>query len=46
MKKCKRKAKYTIYKAKAPAPPQTKPYGWKTPIPPTNQQIEKNKGIW
>jgi hypothetical protein len=22
-----KKAKYTIYKAKAPTPPQTKPYG-------------------
>jgi hypothetical protein len=31
--KCKRKAKYTIYKAKALSPPQIKLYGWQTPIP-------------
>jgi hypothetical protein len=43
MKKCKRKAKYTIYKSKAPTPPQTKPYGWQIPIPPP--QISKSRRI-
>jgi hypothetical protein len=38
-----RKAKYTIYQAKAPTPPQTKPYGWQTPISPS--QISKSRGI-
>jgi hypothetical protein len=41
-KKCKRKAKYTIYKSKALTPPQTKPYGWQTPIP---LQISKSRRI-
>jgi hypothetical protein len=41
-----REKKYTIYKAKAPTPPQAKLYGWQTPIPPTNQQIEKNQEVW
>jgi hypothetical protein len=40
-----RKAKYTIYKAKAPTPPQTKPYGWQTPIPPLPSQISKLRRI-
>jgi hypothetical protein len=36
---------YNIH-AKARTPPQTKPYGWKTPISPANQQIKKNQGVW
>jgi hypothetical protein len=36
------KIKYTIYKTKTLTPPQIKPYGWQTPIPPANQEIEKN----
>jgi hypothetical protein len=43
MNKMKRKAKQTIYKVKVPTPPQTKPYGWQTPIP--HPQISKSKGI-
>jgi hypothetical protein len=35
--------KYTIHKAEAPTPPQTKPYGWQTPIPPS--QISKSRRI-
>jgi hypothetical protein len=35
--------KSTIYKAKAPTPPQTKPCGWQTPIPPL--QISKSRRI-
>jgi hypothetical protein len=38
------KQKYTIYKAKAPTPPQIKPYGWQTSIPPT-PQISKSRRI-
>jgi hypothetical protein len=38
-----KKQKYTIHKAKAPTPPQTKSYGWQTPIPPP--QISKLRRI-
>jgi hypothetical protein len=47
-RKCKRKAKYTIYKAKVPTPPQTKPYGWQTPIPPPLRKSanrEESRGL-
>jgi hypothetical protein len=31
---------------KSRAPPQTKLYGWQTPISLANQQIVKNQGVW
>jgi hypothetical protein len=41
------KAKHINVQDKAPTPPQTKPYGWQTPIPPpVDQQIKKNRGVW
>jgi hypothetical protein len=40
------KAKYTIYKAKTPTPPQAKPYGWETPISPCKSaNREESKGL-
>jgi hypothetical protein len=42
-RKCKRKAKYTIYTTKAPTPPQTKPYGWQTPIPPSRKLVNREE---
>jgi hypothetical protein len=45
-RKCKRKEKYTIYKAKAPTPPQTKPYGWQTSISPRKSaNREESRGL-
>jgi hypothetical protein len=39
--------KYTVYKAKALSPPQTKPYGFQTPIPPPPQisKLRRIKGF-
>jgi hypothetical protein len=39
------KVKYTIYR-KAPTPPQTKPYGWQTPISPRKSvKREASRGL-
>jgi hypothetical protein len=40
------KAKCTIYKAKELSPPQTKPYGWQTLIPPRKSaNREESRGL-
>jgi hypothetical protein len=44
-RKCKRKAKYTIYKAKAPTPLQTKPYEWQIPIFQLKRAATKTQGF-
>jgi hypothetical protein len=33
-KNAREKQNIQVYKVKAPTPPQTKPYGWQTPISP------------
>jgi hypothetical protein len=38
-----REEKYTIYTSKAPTPPQIKPYGWQTPIPPPPQSANREE---
>jgi hypothetical protein len=43
-KNAREKQKYTIHKAEAPTPPQTKPYGWQTPIPPRKSRRIKGFG--
>jgi hypothetical protein len=45
MRKMQEKSKMHNIQGKSTIPPQTKPYGWQTPIPPANQQIEKNQQI-
>jgi hypothetical protein len=45
MKKMQDKSKIYNIHAKAPTPPQTKAYGWQTPIAP-RKSVEKNQEVW
>jgi hypothetical protein len=46
MKKCKRKAKYTIYRKKYQLPLKPCHTDGKHQFSPANQQNEKNQGVW
>jgi hypothetical protein len=44
-RKCKRKTNYISIHYKAPTPPQTKPYGWQTPISQLKKAAIKTQGF-
>jgi hypothetical protein len=45
MKKMQEKSNYPSIQGKAPTPPQTKPYGWQTPIFQLKRAATKTQGF-